>query len=336
MKNQAQKIRLGIFLVVSSTILLIIVAYFTAREIFVKEDTYFISFEGISVGGLEIGSPVKYLGIKVGTITDITIDPENVNRVIIELALKPDTPIKTDTRADITSIGITGLKNIGIRGGSNDSKALKPGSYINAGSSITEEITGKAEIIAEKAEKVLNNLQLFTDPSNLDKFSGMIDKITLLTENASLTLTRVDSVVNDNREDIRRTFRDALEISESLKKSSTSLHETVTYVNHLVKGDTLGDILFNFRDVSLKIREAKIGEMIENIARAANQTQELLLKVDNDLDRSSQDFSESLRLLKITLENLSEASRKINDNPSILIRGTNPKEAPDQYLMNKK
>jgi phospholipid/cholesterol/gamma-HCH transport system substrate-binding protein len=334
MRHKAQKIRLGVFLIVSSFILLIIIAYFTSREFFEKEDTYYVTYEGMSVGGLEVGSPVKYLGIKVGTITDITIDPDDVNSVIIELALEPGTPIKSDAQANITTIGITGLKNIEIRGGSNNADALEPGSFIKPGSSITQEITGKAEIIAEKAEMVLNNLQIFTEPANLDKFTQMVENITKLAENASVTLSKVDSIVDDNRSDIRRTVTDAREVSETLKRSSESLQETVNYVNRVVKGDTLGDILVNFRDVSLKLREARVGEMIENIAGVASQTQDLLLKVDSDLNRSSQDFSESLRLLKITLENLAEASRKINDDPSILIRGTNPKNTPDQDLTN--
>jgi len=332
MKNQAQKIRLGIFLVVSLTILLIIIAFFTARELFKKEDTYFISYEGISVGGLEIGSPVKYLGIKVGSISNINIDPEDVNSVIVEIALKPGTPIKEDAEADIYSVGITGLKNIEIRGGSNEAKSLEPGSYIQPGSSITEDITGKAEIIAEKVEKVLNNLQDFTEPEKMNKIIQMAEKITLLANNANITLSKIDSVVTESQDDVRKTIADARQISSRLNASSLSLQETLNRINYLVKSDTVGDILGNLREVSLKLREAEVGTMIENIASVAGQTQELLLKIDNDLDRSSQDFSESLHLLKITLDNLSEASRKINNDPSILIRGSQQKNSPDQDL----
>ena len=162
MRNRSQKIRLGIFLFVSLAILLSVIGFFTTREFFEKEDIYYVSYEGISVSGLEVGSPVKYMGIKVGTIKDIRIDPTNVNKVIIELSLQPDTPIKEDVQADITSMGITGLKAIEISGGSNKAQSLEPGSQIPAGSSLTQEITGKAEVIAQKAEKVLNNLQIFT------------------------------------------------------------------------------------------------------------------------------------------------------------------------------
>jgi phospholipid/cholesterol/gamma-HCH transport system substrate-binding protein len=68
--------------------------FFTSREFFEKTDTYYVQFHDVSVGGLEVGSPVKYMGIKVGSITDITIDPENVQNIIITLELEPDTPNK--------------------------------------------------------------------------------------------------------------------------------------------------------------------------------------------------------------------------------------------------
>ncbi|MFP4622444.1 MAG: MlaD family protein [Bacteroidales bacterium] len=94
MRNRSQKIRLGVFLFVSLAILLSVIGFLTAREFFEKEDVYYVSYEDISVSGLEVGSPVKYMGIKVGTIQDINIDPQNVNKIILELALKPDVPIK--------------------------------------------------------------------------------------------------------------------------------------------------------------------------------------------------------------------------------------------------
>jgi len=332
MKNRSQKIRLGIFLVISTTILLVIIGFFTARQFFKKHDTYYISYEGISVSGLEVGSPVKYMGIKVGTIDDISIDPEDVNKVIIEIALKPGTPIKEDAEADITSIGITGLKTIEISGGTNEAKSLEPESFINAGTSITEAITGKAEIIAEKAEAVLNNLQVFTQPENLNKITTLAEKIGLLADRVGETIQKFDTVVTENRSSIRGSVTAISEITQRLNESSKSLQQTVERINILIDSDTIGDILTNIRDISSKLKDAEVGEMIVNIAKAANKTQELLIKVDSDIDRSSQDFSESLRLLKMTLENLNEASRKINDDPSILIRGVNQKDIPDQDL----
>lgn len=332
MRNRAQKIRLGIFLVVSISVFLFLIIFFTSREFFEKEDVYYVAYENVSVSGLEIGSPVKYLGLKVGTIGDITIDPDNVEKVIVKLSLKPETPIKADAVADITSVGITGLKSIEIRGGSNDAEFLEPGTYIQPGSSITEAITGKAEVIAEKVEKVLNNLQTFTEPDNLNKITEFAESITRFSEQASTTVTRIDSMVAENRSDIRQTISGLKTVTERLNESTKVLASTVIKVQQTVEGDTLGQILGNIRDVSLKLKEADLTTLIDNLAKAAGQTEDLLIKIESDLDRSSQDFSESLHLLRMSLENILDASRKINDDPSILIRGVDQKNTPDDDL----
>ena len=120
MRKRAQKIRLGIFLTVSIGILFFILVFFTARKFFEKEDIYFVAYENVSVSGLEVGSPVKYLGIKVGSIRDIIIDPENVASVILELSMKPATRIEEDGVAEIATVGITGMKTIEIQSRSNE------------------------------------------------------------------------------------------------------------------------------------------------------------------------------------------------------------------------
>lgn len=325
MKNRSQKIRLGVFLTVIIAALIFVIAFLTAREFFEKEDVYYVVYEGVSVRGLEVGSSVKYMGINVGSIDDITIDPDNVSKVIIALSLKAETPIKENAQADITSIGITGLKAIEISGGSNTARSLKPGDFIKAGTSFSSDITGRAEIIAQKVEQVLNNLLLFTQPQNLNK-------ITELAGQATQTIQTIDSVITENRSDIRNTVAPLKEVSNRLNRSSLLMLSSMEAIHQRAQSDTIDEILANIHAVTVKLNETNIKLLIENVATIAEHTEDLLLKIDNDLDRGSQDFSESLRLLRMTLENLNAASEKINNDPSILLRGVNDKRAPDFKL----
>ncbi len=332
MNTRQNKIRLGIFLIVSFTLLLALIGFFTARQFLEKRDTYYVAYNGVSVSGLEVGSPVKYLGITVGAISDIKIDPEDVNRVIVEISLKPGTPVKEDANADIVAVGITGLKTIEIRGGSNEADFLKENDFIPAGSSITEEITGKAEIIAEKVEKVLNNLQDFTQPENLNKITQSADNISQLVNSASITISKIDTLVEENRDAVHETVVAAHEISEKLNLSSETLMSSINEFNKIIKSDTVDQIVVNIRDISQIIKETDLEKLIGNVAEVANQTQQLLLKVERDINQSSEDLTESQKLIRLTLENLNEASRKINSDPSVLIRGIRKKDSPDEKL----
>ena len=115
MRHRAQRFRLGLFVLVSGALFVTLVGYFTTRRFLQETDPYYIAYQGVSVSGLQEGSSVKYLGIKVGIIESIRIDPKDIRRVIVKVALEPNTPIKADVHADIAAVGITGLKTIEIR-----------------------------------------------------------------------------------------------------------------------------------------------------------------------------------------------------------------------------
>jgi len=321
MKIKAQRIRLGIFFIVSIGLLLLILGYFTARHFLEKKDTYYVAYHDVSVSGLEVGSPVKYLGINIGSISDIKIDPQDFSSVIVELSIRPGTPIKEDAVADIVAIGITGLKTIEIRGGTPEADFLEKDNFIQPGTSLADDISGKAEVIAFKAEQVLNNLKVFTHPDNLNKITESVDNITEMTKNFNTTITKADNIIDENRTDVRETIIALNDLSSQLGKSSHELDDALVRVNRIVRSDTIADVLGNLRDISLTLKEANLSRLIENFADLTEQSQRLLVKIDDDLDRSSQDLAENLSLLKITLENLNETSRKISTNPSILIRG---------------
>lgn len=334
MKNRSRNIRLGIFIIASSAVLLTLIVYFTAREMFEKSDTYYVAYKDVSVGGMEIGSPVKYLGINVGTIADIQIDPEDVTTIIVELSLDAGTPIKEDSQADIISLGITGMKAIEIRGGSNEAPLMEPESFIQPGSSLSSEISGKAEIIAGKIEKVLNNLQLFTHPDTLSQITRTISKFGEMADNADKVISRLDTVIFQNKDDLRSTVMAANKISESILESSQTMEGTVARINQMIESDSITDILGNAREISEALKESDITQLIEDLAGVVQRTQNLLLKVDDDINKGSQGFVESQELLKLTLQNLEEASRKINNNPSLLIRKSKNKNIPDDEFSN--
>jgi phospholipid/cholesterol/gamma-HCH transport system substrate-binding protein len=332
MKKRSQRIRLGIFIFISSLLLISMIVFFAARQLFEKSDNYYVTYYDVSVSGLEVGSPVEYLGIRIGSISNISIDPQDINSIIVELAVEAGTPIKQDTHADIVTMGITGLKAIEIRGGSNEARFLRNGEQIQPGASTTEEITGRANVIAEKAEKVINNLQLFTDPENLERFTAAADNINELAAQLNTTTRMLDSVISTNRTEIDETVRTARMIAGRLDTASQTFNEAIASVNDVIQGDTIQEILGHAHEISRQISETDLQNLIQGLAEMTDQTRVLLYKIDQELDMNSRDFNESVELLRITLSNLEETSNKINSNPSILVRGMGDKNIPDRRL----
>jgi phospholipid/cholesterol/gamma-HCH transport system substrate-binding protein len=86
---------------------------------------YYIYFTG-SVSGLQVGSQVQLRGVPVGDVTDIAIDTRNVELIQVTVGIKPGTPIKTDTVAQLQLQGITGLSFIELSGGTQSAPPLEP------------------------------------------------------------------------------------------------------------------------------------------------------------------------------------------------------------------
>jgi len=116
-----------------------------------------------SVSGLGLGEPVKFQGVDVGTVKAMAIDPADPRRVAVEVRLRKDAPVKTDTRASLRLKGITGMVFIELNGGSAD-----------AGSLLAVTPAGQIpEIPSEKSDLATVLEQL---PNVIAKFSAIEDK----------------------------------------------------------------------------------------------------------------------------------------------------------------
>ena len=92
--------------------------YFAYNTAQVKAiDGYNINASFFKIGGLTTGSDVRINGIKVGTVTNARLDPETFDAVI-EMSIRPDIKLPTDTIAAIGSEGIVGGKYVRITPGS--------------------------------------------------------------------------------------------------------------------------------------------------------------------------------------------------------------------------
>ena len=85
--------------------------------------TYRIHFTE-SVSGLALGDPVKFHGVDVGTVKTMTLDTDDPRKVQVDVRLRKEAPVKTDTRASLKFKGITGVLFIELNGGAPDAQTL--------------------------------------------------------------------------------------------------------------------------------------------------------------------------------------------------------------------
>lgn len=81
-----------------------------------------------SVEGLNPGSDIRVGGVKIGSVSEQRLDPEDY-RAIVVMSIQSDIKIPADSEASVTSDGLLGANYVRIKPG-HDDKNLEPGGEI--------------------------------------------------------------------------------------------------------------------------------------------------------------------------------------------------------------
>ena len=96
---------------------------------------YEINAKLAKVDGLAVGTDVRLAGIKIGTVTDLTLDPKTY-LVTVHMSIRDDIKIPTDSSVLVTSAGILGSSYLSINPGGDDTMMAAGGTFQNAQGSV--------------------------------------------------------------------------------------------------------------------------------------------------------------------------------------------------------
>jgi phospholipid/cholesterol/gamma-HCH transport system substrate-binding protein len=118
-----------------------------------------------SVSGLAVGDPVKYRGVDVGAVKTMAIDSADPRLVQVDVRLRKDAPVKTDTKASLELKGITGTVFIELSGGSANAPSLLAATPAGETPEIPAEKSSLATILDE-LPKVIAKFSAIEDKTN--------------------------------------------------------------------------------------------------------------------------------------------------------------------------
>lgn len=308
MVGKAQKIRLGIFITILTALMIAAFVFIAGDKLMEEWDYYYIHYSDTSVNGLQVGGQVRYHGIEIGKVDEILISQEDVSRVEVRISVTKGTPIKSDVEAHLVLVGITGLKVVELSGGTNYAPTIEPESEIPAGTSVLDNITGKAEIMAEKLEMIMNNILAITNEENQQKVNSI--------------LTHVDSFIIENREPVNSTVSNLDSITVELNTLLKTTNEIMIRVNEIVQSSEIDTMLTNFAAVSENLSKVDIEKLVENLNATVAQAKQTIQRIDLTVVRSQEDIVSAMETLRETIEYLQEFARLISEEPSILYRGS--------------
>ncbi|MET4805751.1 MlaD family protein [Limibacillus sp. MBR-115] len=176
--------------------------------------SYEIHFED-SVSGLREGASVSYRGINVGEVKAIRIDPENLERIVVTIEVRADTPIRSDTVATLAIQGLAGGSYVLLSGGSQSAAPLvpQPGqrmAVIASKASGLQELLDSAPSVLSEANLVLKRANDLLRPENRKEFEQALINLSQLLATLKEGATGLPELMDTSRvtiEEIGRTAK---------------------------------------------------------------------------------------------------------------------------------
>ena len=326
MSKQANKALIGAFVVGAVVLAVIGILVFGSGKLLRDQETYVLYFEG-SVKGLNIGSPVMFRGVKVGSVTDIMLqyNPKDLNvyiPVVIEVERDRFESVsgKKKKKAKIRELIDHGLR-----------AQLQLQSMVTGQLMVDLDFYPDEPIIMVSKEKD-RYPEIPAIPSGLQKLTKTIENLPLdrIVNKLAESLDGIEKIVNS--QDLQGSIASLKKALDSADKLLVNINRKVEplVANIEVTSDAARDA-FVQAEKTLAMEEGVPGELASSIKETLASTrttlgeaEQSLISVKDIIDEDSPVVYE----LNKTLEDLSSAARSLRmltdylgRQPESLIKG---------------
>jgi phospholipid/cholesterol/gamma-HCH transport system substrate-binding protein len=243
-----------------------------------------------NVAGLNKGDEVRYGGLPVGSVTRMVIDPADPTRIVVYFRVRRTTPIRYDTKASITQVGLLGAPYLHLQPGSVNAAALPPGNALPTveNPSFQDAMRRLAEFL-DRTDTLLGGAERFARASPIERIDATLTRMDSLLVIATTgsratfsqldrTFSRVDSASDRLGRLVDRSERLLAALDTTARTAGPQL--AATQREAVESLHELHALLADFRDALSQ--EGGVDQVVRNMAMASENIARLTERLDRD------------------------------------------------------
>ncbi len=290
----SKEVRVGLFAVLSITILYFGFNFLKGIDFFNKSDKYYVIYS--DVAGLTVSNPVKISGYSVGRVSSISINQEFNNSILVEMDIDQAIIIGDSTTA-ILEVDLLGSVSITLDIG-DISNPLVPGDTVFSRVDPTLN-----ELLKSSALPVADNLQITIRRINelLADFAENSDNLKKIIENFASISSKTNAMLGENRVAVKETIEGFSELTVNLNK----------------RMDDMGVLIAKYGEVADSLMAVDIQSTLDNtsmLMKTMNETLLMMQDEDGTLGRLMKDDSIYVSLNNVLID-LDKLLIHMNENP---------------------
>lgn len=312
MATRAQQTKVGIFLVISIGL---IVAGILMMQGFNRNptSTYKISFQE-SVLGLGVGGLVEYLGVPVGSVTNIYVSDSDTAEV--EIDVRDDrVTLREGVQAQLVIVSFaTGQMAISLQGG--EGEPLPSGATIPTTASAFAGVTDQIESVMVDLNAIAESLRTALAGMEEGQLTRIFEDLEAMLDEGRQFMESARGIADSLEEDIEMTVAEYTSLAKDMRTVAESADKFLSTATEKLE------------PINLEQTQADLEKAMANFAEASEKLTATLETMDTvadtviyETDNIEYAIREGMGAMTQTLESIRELTDTLNENPSVLIRG---------------
>jgi phospholipid/cholesterol/gamma-HCH transport system substrate-binding protein len=275
--------KLGVLTLVTLALFIWGYTFLKGKNLLDNSSTYFISYA--DVDELTTSSPVFINGFQVGTVTNVSLKPDDVEEILVEIEVDGEIQIPETAVALLSSSGIMGGKAIILKYGNEDMKngILKSKSFIKGASqgllnSMVD--ANEIDVYFEKLKSNFNSIiDTFTNSSGSTSEASLMESVEEFQstiKNLSGISNKLNLMLAKSYSNFDQTLANVAELSETLKASNGKIDNIITNLDQVSTDLKNAEI-----DKTVKAAEGAITEVKTSLTTIQGTVQSAESAIDN-------------------------------------------------------
>ncbi len=334
MATRAQKTKVGLFVLGCGALIIgsaAVISGFTTTS----TSKYWIEFND-SILGLGVGGLVEYLGVPVGTIRDIKVNPSNHAMVQIEVD-DEKVRLREGVTAQVVLYSLaTGSMAISLEGGAAEQPELEEGAQIpvNTGLNIRSMTNTAGDVITQVSEllgelqEIARKLNESLDGMDKGQLTEIVKDVKGITEEAKSFIGEAKDSLKGLEDSLQRATGEFTKVAEDAQSLADDLGEFVGDARQFVQTAQQ-----KLEPLDVAALQVDLKEVVANINGVTEKLEATMTKVEDMGDGLSHTTDNLEFSLRDTLNSATEAFDSINSlvevieqDPASVLRGRKGKD----------
>jgi len=274
------KIRLGLF-VAGGLALFMLAIFIIGKQKNLFDPVFKITTNFYNVSGLQVGNNIRFSGINVGTVDNITIINDSTVRVDMLVRKSVQQFMKADCVVAIGSEGLIGDRLLVISQGSADSPLARDGQHLDSVEPVeTDAIISSLKVTSGHIEIVTKELsEIMLEVNSGHGTLGRLIRDSLIAQNIDQTLANFKNTSNELDKMVMTTKDNVSAIMESFQLTADNAEGSTRQLEGIM--------------IKINSGQGTLGRLIHDTITSNNIDQTIL-----NLRNSSKGLDENMEALK--------------------------------------